>query len=253
MSFLSAIAGAHPELASYITAPRGGDVLSPSAFCQPDRLSSAVKATGDSLHMNGTRDATQVWFYRFVNALSLPSCAAMVEDEVCADLSLESCLITWMDPLWYTIEPQDTVATVEESARTYASTVAAVIDVLTDVSEVRPAPLWALAVDSPVDGLIRYGMRDFASGEGYALARAFHSALVDASGRRLPDLTVEVLREGEWTEEDVRSDDDDVFLLYHRCSCCKIFRSPDADLCSDCPRRDAKTRRREAQARAQYF
>lgn len=252
MSFLSSVVGAHPELAGYVTAPSSGEVLTPEEFCQPDRLASAVKATGDSLHMENSYDSAQVWFYRFVGALSLPACAAMVEEEMCADLSLDSCTITWMDPLWYTIEPQNTVETVEDSARTYATTVQRVIDVLTETTGTRPAPLWALAMDSPVFGLIRYGMHDFASGKGYALARGFHSSLVDASGQRLPVPTVEVLRDGAWVDEQVSEDDDDAFLLYHRCSCCKIFRSPDAEICSDCPRRDEKDRQREALIRAQY-
>lgn len=252
MSVVHSVASTHPELAGYFTAPGSGEVISEEDFLTIKRVTSAIQATGASLHLPELHDAAQVWVYRFANALTLPAAAAMIEEEKYPSLDLSTCRITWMDPLWYTIEPLEAVESIEDVARTYVRSVGKIIGIVSQIADLKPAPLWALAMDSPVGGLVRYGVQDFAPGEGCEAADEFWRVMCTESGHKLPPPHYEVLTGGTFARHGIDADDDGSFVEYFRSSCCKIFRSPDADICSDCPRRGKETLRKEAAQRARF-
>lgn len=199
----------------------------------PDWLAARIAETGRRWRGSNATVDTTLWWYSTSSTMVFPVMAtAMIGGRV-LDPRLErsTCFVGTGGDLGgirggEAIALDDAVAPLTEALR-------AVIEALAEVSAVRTRSLWALTTDSIANRCLDVGA---ALGDR-ALGSAFSEDLIAKMDAPLPA---------------PRFVDVDGRRFTKRCSCCLLYITEGADMCTSCPRRTPSDRLRRLVVAARY-
>lgn len=216
-SFWNRIVAQYPLFADTLVPGPQATTITPVELATPDRLRAAVAEGQQIFQIEQTKFAGQLWFYTFCNAMVAPSVYAMVEFERVPSLDLAAGKIHAVDDYWFGFST-DTFLEAGDyrtAGEQYGASVAPVIATLCEITELRPAPLWAVAGDCLAIAAMQAGEEAFEE----ELAREVATELVAGLSTAAAVPTPRFSAEGK----------------LRRASCCMIYHSPKADMCTSCP------------------
>lgn len=269
-----------PEVMAHDGAPRWRGDDARALMCDASFLASRVEASRALYPMPEVADVdrhgrpgderfhVQLWWYSILNSWLGPAVASIVVQARAPRPGWGGLTVFARDDYWLGfaadefvdlgaddgLEPGDPGAAgaVRDYGRAVAETVAPVIDAICSATGIRPAPLWALTGD---------GLAGAAVGAGNEVMEPWAGALVGtwlveglSRVARVPEPRFVDVVPGAGADAVTPTDlaaaaegdlaDFDVVTHLERTSCCMIYRSPKADLCTSCPRRPEEERRR---------
>ncbi|MCK7675676.1 (2Fe-2S)-binding protein [Corynebacterium pygosceleis] len=249
-------------------------VLTVAELAAPAVIERAVVAAGELFGVTDPRHAGQLWWFSAVNALVAPSVTAMVEYGRVPDLDLGTGELFIRDPedgygdpgagYWIGFTPGAFVSGSSDvdprkpqrrSGAGFTRSVAPVVESLSLVTGVKPAPLWAVVSDGVAQAAVEAGNEAFDPYLGVRTAVALVSGLgeggpgdgVVVPQPRFLDISV---TGGTVTPTDMEAvfaeeEPDGVHTVVKRASCCMIYRSPTAGKCLSCPKQKPEDRERK--------
>ena len=214
---------------------RAGATWTLSALVAPSVMSRNVAAAQHQFQLESEKDAAHLWFYSFCNTLVAPSLWLMVQESVCPSPNIDDGILQHREGMWWSFHPAATT-TRDQFGAVFADTIRPVIESLSEVTSVSPAPLRAIAADALGSAATEAGNDDFAPGEGEECAATCEEAFRKEAATwdaRVPPFRSQWITDAMGEER----------VVVVRSSCCMMYRSPMADMCTNCPRRDKKSRR----------
>lgn len=217
MGLWSRVLAQYPLFADTLVPGPGARVISADDLADPGLVSGAV-ATGQRIFgIAQPKHAGQLWFYSLCNAMVAPSVYAMVEFDCVPSLDLSQANLHAVDDYWFGfsteafLDPGD----YRRAGVEFGRSIAPVIQTLCAVTDLRPAPLWAVAGDCLAIAAMQAGEEAFEEDLGREVATMLIDGLSTSASVPAPRFT----GEGK----------------YRRASCCMIYHSPRADMCTSCP------------------
>lgn len=218
-----------------------------SEFLSPEVIATQVKACQEYFGVIKQKHAGMLWVHICCGNIFAPlvQCAVYSQQYLNADLPGDGCAIfrESAQECFLGIEPQTLVADAQTQMHQLAGSIAALISVVSEVIEMRSAPLWAIAADGVVAPILGAGVQEFECDTAVQLADIFIRELEARAPMRLPQLEVLTYHDGSLqsycqlgTASAVAVDDDPEFVAGLRASCCQIYHSPLAEMCSSCPK-----------------
>lgn len=218
------------------------------------------------------RHVAQLWWYSACGAWLRVAAAMILLEDQAPRPSWDGASFFVRDGFWpgfiaqETVEvPADDAAAVRDFGRSVGEWLAPTIAALGDALGVRPAPLWAILGDELAGAAVAIGnelmepWRGVAVGSWSAAGCAEAAAAIEeagGAGARMPeprfaDVTAESVKPCDVAAAQAGEEPDwDVSCALIRSSCCMIFHSPVADMCTSCPRRDRGAREADWMAAA---
>lgn len=206
----------YPRFADTLTA---GQPITLEELATREVILEAVAKGQEIFGIEQPKHAAQLWFHSLCTAIVGPAVTAMVEFDVIPSLDIRRGQLHNIDGYWFGFRPEEMLvdASLHLSGTQFGDSIRVVIDALCAATDLRPAPLWAVASD--------------------ALGIAASGAGVEAFEEEHAREVAEALIEGMNSVNSVpspRFNDDDYFI---RAGCCMIFHSPRADFCTSCPQK----------------
>ncbi|WP_080795540.1 (2Fe-2S)-binding protein [Corynebacterium pacaense] len=206
--------------------PRFADTLVPRADSQPIDLetlsepSTVIAAIGAGqriFQLRQPKHAGQLWFYSLCNALVAPSVTVMVEFDEVPSLDIGEGMLHRVDDFWFgfSTTARRSPGDYRGSGMAFGASMSGVVDTLCALTDLRPAPLWAVAADCLAMAAVQAGEEAFEED----LAATVATELVDGLNTRHTAPAVRFDASGH----------------LRRASCCMIFHSPSAGMCLSCP------------------
>ena len=214
MSIWNRLLAQHPRFADTLTLSQP---ITLDELATTEVISVAVAKSQEIFGIEQPKHAAQLWFHSLCTANVGPAVTAMVEFDVIPSLDIRRGQLHNIDGFWFGFRPQEMLfdASLHLSGLHFGESIRVVIDALCAATDLRAAPLWAVASD--VLGIAASGAGVEASEEGRA--REVAKALM-------------VGMNSVYAVPSPRFNDDDYFI---RAGCCMIFHSPRADFCTSCP------------------
>lgn len=206
-----------------------------SDLVDPSVMTRNVAAAQHQFQLESEKDAAHLWLYSFCNTLVAPSLWLTVQESACPSPNIDDGILKHREGMWWSFHPGATT-TSDQFGAIFADTIRPVIESLSEVTSVSPAPLRAIAVDALGSAATEAGNDDFAPEEGEECAATCEDAFRDEAatwGARVPPFR------SQWITDAMGEDR----VVVVRSSCCMMYRSPMADMCTNCPRRDKESRR----------
>ena len=215
--FWSRVVAQYPLFADTLVPGPGATPVTLEDVSTPEFVRAAIAEGQKIFSIEQGKFAGQLWFYTFCNAMVAPSVYAMVEFDKVPSLDLSKGSLHAVDDFWFGHSPDTFLE--EGDYRTageqYGAAVAPIIATLCEVTDLRPAPLWAVAGDCMAIAAMQAGEEAFEEELAQEVAIALISGLSTAASVPTPRFT-----EGG---------------KLRRASCCMIYHSPRADMCTSCP------------------
>jgi len=206
-----------------------------SDLVAPAVMSRNIAATQRQFQLESGKDAAHLWLYSFCNTLVAPSLWLMVQESVCPSPNIDDGILQHREGMWWSFHP-GAITTCDQFGAIFAATIRPVIESLSEVASVSSAPLRAIAADALGSVATEAGNDDFAPEDGEECAATCEDAFrekVATWGARVPPFR------SQWITDAVG----ERRVVVVRSSCCMMYRSPIADMCTNCPRRDKESRR----------
>lgn len=263
-----------PWLGSSFEPADGARVLSggeAAAFLTDPSALAGVLDVGRRLYpMDGDgadKHLAQLWWYSATGAWLRPAAAMVLIDDMAPRPSWDGASFFLRDGFW----PGCTATVFDEvdaddsgDLRAYGAAVAGwlapTVAALGELTGVRPAPLWAIAVDAVAGAATGVGNELMEPWRGVAaghhLAAGLAAWLEAHGGPRTPaprfaDVTADSVSPCDIDAACAGEEPDwDVTAHLVRSSCCMIVHSRVADMCVSCPRRDNAAREADWMAAA---
>lgn len=217
MSFWNRVVAQYPLFADTLVPGPGARPITLDELSSTETVTGAVAAGQDLFTIEQPKHAGQLWFYTLCNAMVAPSVYAMVEFETVPSLDLSRGKLHAVDDYWFGfstdrfLDPGD----YQTAGQEYGESVGRVVDKLCEVADLRPAPLWAVASDCLAIAAVQAGDEAFEEELGREVATALIHGLSRTASVPAPRFTAE----GK----------------LKRATCCMIYHSPKADMCTSCP------------------
>lgn len=217
MSFWNRVVTQYPLFADTLVPGPDARQITLADLSDPDTVGTAVAAGQKIFQIVQPKHAGQLWFYSLCNAMVAPSVYAMVEFEKVPSLDLAAGKLHAVDDYWFGfstdvfLDPGD----YRTAGVQYGACIAPIIATLCAVTDLRPAPLWAVAGDCLAIAAMQAGEEAFEE----ELAREVAGELIDGLSVTASVPVPRFSGEGK----------------LRRASCCMIYHSPKADMCTSCP------------------
>lgn len=217
MSVWAQLLAQYPRFADTLVPRAGSQTISVDDLAAPDTVRAAIAAGQRIFQLQEQKHAGQLWFYTLCNALVAPSVTVMIEFDEVPSLDVHEGELHRVDDFWFgfSTPARREFGDYRGDGEAFGASISGVIDTLCAVTDLRPAPLWAVASDCLAMAAIQAGEEAFEE----ELAVTVATELVD--GLRT-----------HHTTPNVRFDDAG---RLRRASCCMIFHSPNAGMCLSCP------------------
>lgn len=231
---IDALVAQHPRFAPCLT-PRV-PVVSPS---DPHFLTAAIAAATEMFSFEDDKAAAQVWLFSFLGSVVAPSVRIMVGSggEVIPNLKVEQVWHQDDDGYWCGWRPDHVADSPRASARNLAVSLDPCIKELCRLAGVRPAPLWALVADGVVQPAMAAGNDEFEQQLAVDIAQELFEGVAEVAPVPKPQFA-EIIDESAMKDLTLPLRHEPDYVLAHRVSCCKIYRSPQAEKCTSCPLQD---------------
>ena len=206
-----------------------------SDLVDPSVMSCNIAATQRQFQLESEKDAAHLWLYSFCNTLVAPSLWLMVQESLCPSPNIDDGILQHREGMWWSFHP-GAMTTCDQFGAIFADTIRPVIESLSEVTSASPAPLRAIAVDALGSAATEAGNDDFAPEEGEECAATCEHAFCEEAaswGARVPPFRSQWITDAMGEER----------VVVVRSSCCMMYRSPMAEMCTNCPRRDKESRR----------
>lgn len=262
------LAARHPRFSPSVTAPdhaceeiAGTGTLSLVDACRPESLRAAIEAGRRLFALTSDKHAAQLWLYTLLGDIVAPSMTLMVESEVFPVLDLGEGTLFKREPggYWYGLRPRAQASDAFGVGASLGRGLAPLVEALSECAGMRPAPLWAVVADGFIQPLMGAGNQEFATLQALGLACQVWAGLKVETEAPLPLPRFEQILDGEVLPiegtgqlldalragvfDDLEfSGEEPEFIFSHRVSCCMIYHSPNAGLCTSCPHQDREER-----------
>lgn len=209
----------YPRFADTLVCGPHAEVITLEQLANPGLLREAIVKGQEIFGIEQQKHAGQLWFHSLCTAVVGPAVTAMVEFDVTPSLDLRRGQLHSIDGYWFGFRPQELLvdATLQASGTQFGESIRPVIDALCLATDLRPAPLWAVASDAL----------------GIAASGAGVEAFEEERAREVAEGLIEGMT-NVYAVPSPRFNEDDYF---HRAGCCMIFHSPRADFCTSCPQK----------------
>lgn len=216
-SFWSRVVAQYPLFADTLVPGPDAKPITLEDLSTPEFLLSAIAEGQRIFSIEQPKFAGQLWFYTFCNAMVAPSVYAMVEFGKVPSLDLSKGSLHAVDDFWFGFSTDEFLDAQDYrlAGEQYGASVAPIIKTLCEVTDLRPAPLWAVAGDCMAIAAMQAGDEAFEPELAQEVAVALAEGLSTAASVPTPRFTAE----GK----------------LRRASCCMIYHSPKADMCTSCP------------------
>ena len=242
--------------------PRFRSDVTPPPAARPWRLSpesvQAAVVAADTLfpmpsQPGKKRYLSQLWWWSTCGALLGPSLAGMLVHGRAPRWQWHQWRSFYRDDFWIgfqaqSFDPVDIVdpRQMQDAGAAIAQFLAPIADVVADIGEIRPAPLWAVVVDSVCSTALAAGNELMEPRPAALMARELVSGISQLHPVTMPNF-IDIVdgQVQQWDEAAARVEsevDCDVLTHAERLTCCMIFHSDTADLCVSCPRRPRSQR-----------
>lgn len=217
LSIWNRVLAQYPRFADTLVSGPEARAITPVELAEASTIARAIAAGQRIFSLEREKHAGQLWFHSLCNALVAPAVTAMVEFDTVPSLDLSAGSLHAVDDFWFGFTTEAVLGDEEWAAagEQFGRSIRPVVETLCAGTDLRPAPLWAVAADALGLAASQAGVEAFEEEH----ARAVAVGLIEGLGRLS---TVPPPRFG-----------DDNFL--RRASCCMIFHSPNADFCLSCP------------------
>ncbi|MEJ6019311.1 (2Fe-2S)-binding protein [Corynebacterium sp. H113] len=205
-----------------------------------------------------TRFQAQLWWWSMCGSIVNPSVASILACESAPRLDWGTWTVFERDAYWlgfagseFMEMAPDSGDKVIEYGASIARFLAPVAEIVGDVGGLKDAPLWAVAADAVAGAAVAAGNELMMPWAGAAVGDLLVEGM--ATEYRVPSPRFVDVSEDEVVLTDMeaaKSGEDAPFnVVTHlmRATCCMIYHSPDADLCSSCPKRKREERELEWQ------
>lgn len=217
-------------------------------------VEQAIKQAKALFRLDDDRYGAQLWFYSLLGSVTAPVVTAMVCGEEIINLGLDSGVLFNRDEgqgYWFGFRPEEIVSSYQESGKNLGLSITPIITALCALTGMRPAPLWAVATDGIIQPAMAAGNEEYETGKAIDIAHELHAGLQQATSVKLPTLRVEQIVNGAVLP--ISDGEEPEFLIAHRSSCCMIYHSPDAGVCTSCPHQPKEQRLARLIAHAEGF
>ncbi|WP_297452537.1 (2Fe-2S)-binding protein [uncultured Corynebacterium sp.] len=200
-----------------------------------------------------TRFQAQLWWWSMCGALVGPSLACMLVSDRVPVWQWSSWFAFLRDDYWVGFQAQqfeDISAEDPDELRECGEGLARFLEplaqVVGEVGEIKPAPLWAVAADAVANAAIAAGNELMEPWRGALIGKHVVEGMQGIHKVPLPRFVDSC--DGEvrpWDEVAAESQEEPDFgVVTHleRATCCMIFHCPGADLCVSCPKRSREER-----------
>lgn len=240
-SALQQLVAAHPHFQPCLFPGEESRAVSAEELASADFLENAVRHGQEFFKLQHPRDAAQLWFYSLCNSVVAPAVALMVSTQKAVNLNLETGTVFTADGYWMGFTPALWAESYAAAGQSLAEGVQPLIETLAEYVEMRPAPLWAVLGDAVVQTAVSFGNTEFETGEALGIIAGVLAGVQTQTGKPLPPpRLLEVDESGITTElpQDFHRapDFEPELMVALRASCCMIYHSPDAELCTACPK-----------------
>lgn len=258
---LARLIAQHPRFAPSLTPTSA--VLSDVSWAE--LTLKAIAAGKQQFFLDNDKHAAQLWLYTLLGDVVAPSMVLMVQEGIFADLSVAGA--SGFDGaresggnghffqrddagFWFGFAPSNQVESAFEVGESLGTFLPDLIEDIAACAKMRSAPLWAVAVDGFIQPLMGAGNEELETAAALAYAQSVWEGLAHSTGVALPrprfaqvvdeqvaDISPEAIAGGQ-----VAEDEEPEFIFSHRVSCCMIYHSPKAGLCTSCPHQDKQQR-----------
>lgn len=226
----------------------GAEELGVDKLCE--LIPAAVEHGQQAFELENPRHSAQLWLYSFLGDVLSPAMHVMVGEQVYPDLSGGANeLFLRQDDFWFGYAPKTTVDTPREAGAALARLLMPVVEKLGTAAGLKPAPAWAVVADGVVQPAVAMGNEEFETQRAMDCARDVLAGIEDVAGVRLPAPRFEQILDQQMLPIE---DEEPEYLVAHRCSCCMIYHSPKAGLCTSCPHQEKDVRINALIAAAEY-
>ncbi|AZA09528.1 (2Fe-2S)-binding protein [Corynebacterium pseudopelargi] len=253
--------------------PAGVVAMDCAQLGQQACVDAAIAQCRSIFSLDKPKHTAQLWLYTLLGDLAAPSVHLMVEEDVVPDLDLRSGELFRRDgDFWFGFRPLRQAGSVEASARGLGLSLAGLVAGLCSHLDLRPAPLWSVIADGLIQPAVGAGNQAFETARAFEVAQQLREGLLqganegaavmsngeaasaagagdgDAARQQvtLPPLRVDAVEDGQIIQADLQellaSGEEPEYLLAHRSSCCMIYHSPNAGVCTSCPHQDREQR-----------
>ncbi|KAA9270016.1 (2Fe-2S)-binding protein [Corynebacterium amycolatum] len=200
-----------------------------------------------------TRFQAQLWWWSMCGALVGPSLACVLVSDRVPVWQWSSWFTFLRDDYWVGFQAQqfesisaEDADELKDSGEALAHFLEPLAQVVGEVGEIKPAPLWAVAADAVANAAISAGNELMEPWRGALIGKHVVEGIQRVHRVPLPRFVDscggEVRPWDEAAAESGEESDFDVVTHLERATCCMIYHSPDADLCVSCPKRSREER-----------
>lgn len=217
MSLWNRVLSQYPRFADTLVPGPDARGVTLEELSDPDTIYTAVAAGQKIFSIEQQKHAGQLWFYSLCNALFAPSVTAMVEFDEVPSLDLTAGKLHAVDDYWFGFSTDARLESRQwrRAGEEVGASISPIIDALCVATDLRPAPLWAVAADCLAIAAMQAGEEAFEE----ELGREVATTLIDGLST---SFTVPIPRFNDAGQ-------------LRRASCCMIYHSPKAGMCLSCP------------------
>lgn len=216
-------------------------------------MATAIAASKDIFALEEERHRAQLWLYTFCGDVLSPAMYLMVSTDLTPnlDFSTGTLFAREHEGYWFGFTPQEETSSPRETGKSIARSFAPIVEAIGEVSGIRPAPLWAVIADGVSQPAMGAGNEDFEQIKAMELVTEVLAGLEEEAGVNLPTVKFEQVDFGEIT--DIEEGDEPDYIFTRRVSCCMIYHSPKAGICTSCPHQDKDERAAKIIAAAEMY
>lgn len=216
-------------------------------------MSTAIVASKEIFALEEERHRAQLWLYTFCGDVLTPSVYLMVASDLKPNLDFATGTLFARETegYWFGFTPQAETASYEETGRSIARSFAPIVESIGKLTGIRPAPLWAVIADGVSQPAMGAGNEEFETNKAMRIVAEVLGGLKEEAGVNLPKVKFEQVDFGEI--KDVEEDEEPDYVFTRRVSCCMIYHSPKAGICTSCPHQDKDERAAKIIAAAEMY
>ncbi|PLW02386.1 (2Fe-2S)-binding protein [Corynebacterium ulcerans] len=248
------ICAEHPRLIPSVTPTE--HQITFSELCSPSTVCDALTAAKDIFTLTTPKHCGQLWLYTLMGDIVAPSVMMMVSTGMAVNLEPDSGILFRRDDpefapgYWYGWRPQTCTESYSAAGAALGKAVAPLVDTLCQHAELRPAPLWAVIADGLIQPAMTVGNDELETRRAVTIATELVAGLSEGAGVVVPAVRIEQIVDSQICS---LGEEEPEYLVAHRSSCCMIFHSPIAGMCTSCPHHNKNEREAALVAAAEFF
>ncbi|QGY55063.1 hypothetical protein CpMB16_04180 [Corynebacterium pseudotuberculosis] len=251
---LDRVCAEHPRLLPSVTPAH--QRITFSELCSPPAVRDALTAAKDIFKLAAPKHCGQLWLYTLMGDIVSPSVMTMVTEDIAVNLEPDSGVLFRRDDTelasgyWYGWRPLTVAESYRSASASLGKALGPLVETLCQEAGLRPAPLWAVIADGLVQPAMSAGNDELETHRALNIAIELIAGLNEGADAAVPAVRIEQIVNGQFCPLGEEEPD---YLVAHRSSCCMIFHSPIADMCTSCPHQRKNEREAALVAASEFF